>query len=113
VEGYFEETKLPRIHLGDRVKVTPMGGGTLMGTVESITAGIADRDRSTSGNLLPSVNPSFNWVRLAQRVPVRVKLDPLPEGTRLVAGETVTVAVREAHPVQSPYGLPFLGRTKS
>ncbi|QHI98336.1 efflux RND transporter periplasmic adaptor subunit [Xylophilus rhododendri] len=113
VEGYFEETKLPRIHLGDRVRVMPMGGGQLEGTVESIAAGIADRDRSTSGNLLPSVNPSFNWVRLAQRVPVRVKLDPLPEGTRLVAGETVTVAVREAHPVQSPYGLPFLGRTKS
>jgi len=95
VEGYFEETKLPRIHIGDRVRVTPMGGGTLAGTVESITAGIADRDRSTAANLLPSVNPTFNWVRLAQRIPVRVKLDPLPADTRLVAGETVTVAVLE------------------
>ena len=93
VEGYFEETKLPRIHVGDRVRVTPMGGARLEGVVESIAAGIADRDRSTGSNLLPSVNPTFNWVRLAQRVPVRVKLDPLADGTRLVAGETVTVQV--------------------
>ena len=93
VEGYFEETKLPRIHVGDRVRVTPMGGTGLDGTVESIAAGIADRDRSTGTNLLPSVNPTFNWVRLAQRIPVRVKLAPLAAGTRLVAGETVTVQV--------------------
>jgi len=95
VEGYFEETKLPRIRVGDRVRVTPMGGVRLEGRVESIAAGIADRDRSTGSNLLPSVNPTFNWVRLAQRVPVRVKLDPLQPGTRLVAGETVTVQVIE------------------
>ncbi|HIV72672.1 MAG TPA: HlyD family secretion protein [Candidatus Aquabacterium excrementipullorum] len=94
VEGYFEETKLPRIHIGDRVRVVPMGGATALdGTVESITAGIADRDRSTSANLLPSVNPTFNWVRLAQRIPVRIKLAPLPEGAHLVAGQTVTVEV--------------------
>ena len=96
VEGYFEETKLPRIHVGDRVRVTPMGGTRLDGTVESIAAGIADRDRSTGTNLLPSVNPTFNWVRLAQRIPVRIKLDPLAAGTRLVAGETVTVQVESA-----------------
>ena len=101
VEGYFEETKLPRIHVGDRVRVTPMGGTRLDGTVESIAAGIADRDRSTGSNLLPSVNPTFNWVRLAQRVPVRIKLDPLAAGTRLVAGETVTVqVVAEAAPAK-------------
>jgi multidrug resistance efflux pump len=95
VEGYFEETKLPRIHVGDRVRVTPMGGTRLLGTVDSIAAGIADRDRTTGANLLPSVNPTFNWVRLAQRIPVRVKLDPLSAGTRLVAGQTVTVQVLE------------------
>ncbi len=94
VEGYFEETKLARIHVGDRVKVTPMGvGKPLAGTVESIVAGIADRDRATSSNLLPTVNPTFNWVRLAQRVPVRVKLDPVPDDVKLVAGQTVTVEV--------------------
>ncbi|MNV46022.1 p-hydroxybenzoic acid efflux pump subunit AaeA [compost metagenome] len=95
VEGYFEETKLARIRQGDRVRVTPMGGPALEGTVESIAAGIADRDRSTSANLLPSVNPTFNWVRLAQRVPVRVKLDQTSSGTRLVAGQTVTVEILE------------------
>ena len=95
VEGYFEENKLARIHQGDRVRVTPMGAAALEGTVESIAAGIADRDRSTSANLLPSVNPTFNWVRLAQRVPVRVKLDQSSSGARLVAGQTVTVEILE------------------
>lgn len=114
VEGYFEETKLPRIHVGDRVRVTPMGGGRLDGTVESIAAGIADRDRSTGSNLLPSVNPTFNWVRLAQRIPVRVKLDPPAAGTRLVAGETVTVQVladAPATPAQHPAAVASLARS--
>ncbi len=105
VEGYFEETKLARIHVGDRVRMNPMGGTVLQGTVESFAAGIADRDRSTSANLLPNVNPTFNWVRLAQRIPVRVRLDPLPAGTRLVAGETVTVQVLEK-PVASNTAAP-------
>ncbi len=103
VEGYFEETKLARIHIGDRVKITPMGvGKPLSGTVESIVAGIADRDRATSPNLLPTVNPTFNWVRLAQRVPVRVKLDPVPDDVKLVAGQTVTVEVNGAAAQGSP-----------
>jgi multidrug resistance efflux pump len=109
VEGYFEETKLPRIHVGDRVRVQPMGMGTVLsGVVEGVAAGIADRDRSTAANLLPSVNPTFNWVRLAQRIPVRVRLDPLPGGLRLVAGQTVTVEVLEgtAPAGQSPSGEP-------
>jgi multidrug resistance efflux pump len=94
VEGYFEETKLPRIRVGDRAQVRTMGSSTVIGgTVESIAAGIADRDRSTGADLLPNVNPTFNWVRLAQRVPVRVRLDALPEGMRLVSGQTVTVEV--------------------
>ena len=98
VEGYFEETKLPMIHVGDAVTVLPMGDKLrLQGHVESLAGGIADRDRSTSANLLSSVNPSFNWVRLAQRIPVRVKLDALPAGARLVAGQTVTVDVQHAH----------------
>ncbi|WP_295522531.1 efflux RND transporter periplasmic adaptor subunit [uncultured Pseudacidovorax sp.] len=94
VEGYFEETKLARIHPGDAVRVTPMGSRqALSGTVQSIAAGIADRDRSTGANLLPSVNPTFNWVRLAQRVPVRVQLDTPPSAQGLVAGQTVLVEV--------------------
>ena len=96
VEGYFEENKLSRIRLGDRVRVTPMDAPSLEGEVDSIAAGIGDRDRSTGTNLLSSVNPTFNWVRLAQRVPVRVKLDPLPANARLVVGQTVSVEVMEA-----------------
>ena len=96
VEGYFEENKLSRIRLGDRVRVTPMDAPSLEGEVDSIAAGIGDRDRSTGANLLSSVNPTFNWVRLAQRVPVRVKLDPLPANARLVVGQTVSVEVMEA-----------------
>jgi RND family efflux transporter MFP subunit len=98
VEGYFEETKLPAIQVGDAVVVLPMGESLrLKGHVESLSGGVADRDRSTSANLLSSVNPTFNWVRLAQRIPVRIKLDALPAGARLVAGQTVTVDVQTRH----------------
>jgi multidrug resistance efflux pump len=97
VEGYFEETKLPGIHLGDRVKVSLMGSKqAISGHVESFAEGIADRDRSTGQNLLPNVNPTFNWVRLAQRIPVRVAIDAVPADLRLVAGQTVTVQVLRA-----------------
>jgi RND family efflux transporter MFP subunit len=94
VEGYFEETKLPGIALGDRVDVTLMGtNAPIHGRVESIATGIADRDRSMGANMLPNVNPTFNWVRLAQRIPVRIALDPVPATVRLVAGLTATVKV--------------------
>ncbi|WNC94522.1 HlyD family secretion protein [Paraburkholderia sp. FT54] len=95
VEGYFEETKLPRIRIGDPVDVRIMGEHTvLQGHVESIAAGIEDRNRSAGSNLLPNVNPTFNWVRLAQRVPVRVMLENVPAEVQLVSGRTVTVGVR-------------------
>jgi multidrug resistance efflux pump len=95
VEGYFEETKLPGIHVGDPASVTLMGQHQqLSGHVESFAEGIADHDRSTGSNLLPNVNPTFNWVRLAQRIPVRVALDHVPGTIRLVAGQTATVEVR-------------------
>ena len=94
IEGYFEETKLPRIHIGDRVQVRLMGQPQMLtGRVESIAAGIADRERTDSPDLLANINPTFNWVRLAQRVPVRVKPDPVPAGVRLVVGRTATVTI--------------------
>ena len=94
VEGYFEETKLPRIHEGDRVVIHLMGDDTpLQGHVESIAAGIEDRDRSSSSSLLANVNPTFSWVRLAQRVPVRIALDSTADARPLVVGRTATVAV--------------------
>jgi multidrug resistance efflux pump len=94
IEGYFEETKLPGIQLGDKVDVTLMGTNQpVQGHVESFAEGIADRDRSTSQNMLPNVNPTFNWVRLAQRIPVRIAIDAVPNNVRLVAGQTATVKV--------------------
>ena len=94
VVGYFEETKLPLLHLNDAVDVRLMSGEALLrGHIESIAHGITDRDAATGRELLADVNPTFNWVRLAQRVPVRIHIDQLPQGLELVAGTTCTVAI--------------------
>lgn len=93
VEGYFEETKLPRIAVGQPAAVHLMGDSrNLTGHVLSIAAGIEDRDRSSGSNLLPNVTPTFSWVRLAQRVPVRIALDD-PRDAALIAGRTATVRI--------------------
>jgi RND family efflux transporter MFP subunit len=94
VMGYFEETKLPRIHVGAPVSVRIMGVSTeLRGRVDSITRAIVDRDRAEGTGLVANVNPTFNWVRLAQRIPVRIALDEVPESLQMVAGRTATVSV--------------------
>ncbi|MHA6233504.1 efflux RND transporter periplasmic adaptor subunit [Pseudomonas fluorescens group sp. PF-69] len=96
VQAYFEETKLPRIRIGDPVKVWLMSAGeALQGHVESISRGITDRNTTPDGQLLAEVEPTFNWVRLAQRIPVRIKLDHVPEGLNLSAGMTASVQVQE------------------
>ena len=97
VEGYFEETKLRGVHVGDKATVRFLGDSRILtGHVESIASGIEDQSRGTSSDLLASVNPTFNWVRLAQRVPVRIKLDELPDDSRLVTGRTATVYIGDA-----------------
>jgi len=97
VEGYFEETKLPKIHFGDRAEIRLMGQSKVIrGTVESIAGGIEDRERTGSSGFLANINPTFNWVRLAQRIPVRIKLDPLSPEIKLVAGLTATVQIGES-----------------
>lgn len=94
VDGYFEETKLPRLAVGQPVSIKIMGETRrLRGHIQSIASGIEDRDRTAGSSLLPSVNPTFSWVRLAQRVPVRVVLDDVPPDVRLIAGRTATVSV--------------------
>ncbi len=94
VEGYFEETKLPVIKPGERVEVHLMSGGpSLQGHVESISHGITDRDNPNGPELLANVNPTFEWVRLAQRIPVRIHIDEVPENVRISAGMTCTVVV--------------------
>lgn len=94
IEGYFEETKIPAIHIGDPVVAYLMGvADPIRGHVESISAGVADRERSDSGPALANVNPSFQWVRLAQRIPVRIAIDVIPKGLQLIVGQTATVEV--------------------
>ncbi|WP_145154205.1 efflux RND transporter periplasmic adaptor subunit [Pseudomonas oryzihabitans] len=96
VYGYFEETKLPHVRVGAAAEMRLMSGQTLQGHVESIARGIYDRDNPQSRELTADVNPTFNWVRLAQRVPVRIALDPVPEGLLLAAGTTCTVVLEDA-----------------
>ncbi len=94
VEGYFEETKLPRIRIGDPAAITLMGQqSVLRGRVQSIAGGIEDRERSDGSSLLANVNPTFTWVRLAQRIPVRITLEDLPAETRMIVGLTATVQI--------------------
>lgn len=96
ISGYFEETKLPRIALNDTVEIMLMGvAKPLTGKVTGIASGIVDHERSSSPNLLANVNPTFTWVRLAQRIPVRIDFDSVPDGVKLVAGQTATVVVQE------------------
>lgn len=94
VDGYFEETKLPQIRIGDRAEIRIMGvESTLYGKVEGIAAGIEDRERGASSAALANVTPTFSWVRLAQRIPVRIALETVPSDVRLIAGRTVTVSI--------------------
>jgi RND family efflux transporter MFP subunit len=94
VTGYFEETKLGSFKVGDPVRIELMGfGQTLTGHVESFTRGISTANATVSTQGLPSVEPVYTWVRLAQRIPVRIKIDEVPEGFTLAAGMTATVIV--------------------
>ncbi|PTB22122.1 efflux transporter periplasmic adaptor subunit [Trinickia symbiotica] len=93
VYGYFEETRLERVKIGDKAEMRLMSGGVLKGHVESISRGIYDRDNPQSRELVADVNPTFNWVRLAQRVPVRIHIDEVPDGLVLAAGTTCTVVL--------------------
>ncbi len=103
IDGYFEETKLDGIHVGQAVDIRVIGDrARLRGHVESIVAGIEDRDRSSGSNLLPNVNPAFSWVRLAQRIPVRIAFDDVPADFRMIAGRTATVSILDDQAKQEP-----------
>ena len=101
VQGFFRETQLEHIKVGSRVVVTLMSHSDqpLEGEVESIDQAINPPDIAQTGDsgdssLVPVVQPSFDWIRLAQRVPVRIKLTSVPEGVRLIAGTTASVAIQ-------------------
>lgn len=94
VTGYFEETKLPRIKRGDLALIHLMSGGApLTGTVTSIARGIANNNNKADAQILPDTQQSFNWVRLAQRIPVDISLTSVPEEIALSAGMTVSVEI--------------------
>ena len=94
VQAYFEETKLPGIRVGAPAEVILMSGSEpLQGKVQSISRGITDRNAAADAQLLADVEPTFNWVRLAQRIPVRIELDELPKELLLSAGMTASVRV--------------------
>jgi multidrug resistance efflux pump len=95
VQGFFKETAIGRVQAGDRAVVTLMAypSSPLEGVVDSIGWGIAQQDGSTGYELLPNVSPTFEWIRLAQRVPVRIHLTDVPEGIDLRVGTTGSVLV--------------------
>lgn len=100
VYGYFEEHKLPMIRIGDKATMKILGTKfVLKGHVESIARGISDRDNVTDGRLLANVNPIFTWIRLAQRVPVRIHIDNVPKGLDLSAGMTCSVIIDNDKPI--------------
>ena len=94
LDGYFEETALATIRDGDPVRIYLMGyQQVLHGHVDSLARGIQIDNAQADAQGLANVNPIFTWVRLAQRIPVRVRFDDVPENVRLVAGLTATVAI--------------------
>src|SRR5271154_2484415 len=104
VDAYFEETALSRIHEGDAATVKLMGYTPLLrGRVQGLARGVDVPNATPDATGLASVNPIFTFVRLAQRVPVRIHIDEVPEGVELVAGLTATVQVEpnKAPPISS------------
>lgn len=94
VMGYFEETKLRHIKIGNKADITLYNGNTpLRGEVESIGHAIYDQSVDASDDMLMNVKPNVPWVRLAQRVPIRLKITELPEHVQLVAGTTCTISI--------------------
>jgi multidrug resistance efflux pump len=103
IVGYFEETKLPQIHEGDFAHVRLMGWGPeIAGHVQSISRGIADTNSEANALGLANVNPIFTWVRLAQRLPVRIAIDRVPQGVIVAAGQTCTIVLDKPRPGEPP-----------
>jgi RND family efflux transporter MFP subunit len=97
IDGYFEETKMAHICVGDRAEAQLMGyRDPIVGRVETVTRGISVSNAAPSTQGLPNVDPVYTWVRLAQRVPVRIRIAHVPAGVPLVSGMTVTVTIRGA-----------------
>jgi RND family efflux transporter MFP subunit len=97
IDGDFEETKMAHVCIGDRAEAKLMGyHDPIIGRVESVTRGISVSNAAPSTQGLPNVDPVYTWVRLAQRVPVRIRITDVPAGVPLVSGMTATVTIRDA-----------------
>lgn len=96
VHGFFKETSIEHMRKGDKAIVTLMSypESPIDGRVDSLGWGIAQQDGSTGYDLLPNVSPTFEWIRLAQRIPVRIHLDNVPENVQLRVGTTASVLVK-------------------
>jgi RND family efflux transporter MFP subunit len=106
IDGYFEETKMAHVCVGDRAEAALMGyRDPIVGRVETVTRGISVPNATPSTQGLPNVNPIYTWVRLAQRVPVRIRITDVPAGIPLVSGMTATVTIRGAEARESSGGL--------
>ena len=106
VEAYFEETKIPHIKPSGSAEIYLMDGSpALQGTVSSIARGITDQDNKDDPQLLSSINPTFTWVRLAQRIPVTVHLTHVPPGVLVSAGMTCTVVMKDGAAPQIGLGI--------
>ena len=105
IDGYFEETKMAHICIGDRAEAKLMGyRDPIVGRVQTVTRGISVSNAAPSTQGLPNVDPVYTWVRLAQRVPVRIRITDVPAGVPLVSGMTVTVTIRGAEARESRPG---------
>jgi RND family efflux transporter MFP subunit len=102
IDGYFEETKMAQVCVGDYADAALMGyRDPIVGRVETVTRGISVSNAAPSTQGLPNVDPVYTWVRLAQRVPVRIRITDVPAGVPLVAGMTATVTIRGAEARES------------
>jgi RND family efflux transporter MFP subunit len=106
IDGYFEETKMAHVCVGDRAEAELMGyRDPIVGRVQTVTRGISVSNAAPSTQGLPNVNPVYTWVRLAQRVPVRIRITDVPAGIPLVSGMTATVTIRGAEAREGSGGL--------
>jgi RND family efflux transporter MFP subunit len=101
IDGYFEETNLARVQAGDLATIKLMGHSqTIRGHVGSISRAINVASAQPNAEGVATVNPIFTWVRLAQRIPVRIEIDQVPEGVVLAAGMTATVQIDPRPPAR-------------
>jgi len=107
ITGYFEETKIRQIHVGDQTRIMLMGfDQPITGRVKSFGRGIENSNDAPGHLGLPNVAATFSWVRLAQRIPVRIQIDQVPLDVELAAGMTATVEILTSNVEAGPSKRP-------